>query len=471
MLRRQLLLAVAAALLLAAPAAAATHGGAVSVHSAVEGDFDLREDFTYTVRWLVYDAAAGHDNKLRVRFDGRDTILTDPTGVKARSGCRQRSRTRVVCTLRGRRSAAHPAAVFSLRDGDDELRMRGVSRDASTAVRAGAGDDLVRGSAGADEIRGDAGDDTLAGRDGDDSFGRLAERDGADRMSGGGGFDQVSYAIRNDGVHADLEGDADDGEAGEGDRIGADVEWLTGGWGPDELVGDGHDNRLGGGAGADRLRAGAGDDWLGSRGDGSLLDGGPGEDALLVLGEAATVDGGPGRDGIDDGSGETGDPSTIAAQDGAPDEIVCDGTGDAVTADAGDLVAGCTAITRTGAPAGRLLLALTPWGALMDAAFSRRFDWVRSERTLSLYLGCPQDMGRACRLRVELLRGTRRLLRTGIVEIEAGGLVEEEAFLSRPAFRRAKGRRLTARVTTIDRDGAAVVQRERVRVRVYPFAY
>ena len=465
MLRLPLLLAVAAALVLAAPASAATYGGAVRVHASVEGDFDLREDFRYTVRWLVYDAATGYDNELRVRFDGRDTILTDPAGVKARSGCRQRSRTRVVCTLRGRISTEHPAAAFLLRDGDDRLRMRGVSRDGTTAVRAGAGADRVRGSAGADDITGGAGDDVVAGRDGDDDFEQLTERDGADRMSGGAGFDRVSYEDRSAGVHADLEGDADDGEAGEGDRIGADVEWLTGGWEPDELVGDGHDNRLDGGAGADVVRAGGGDDRLGSRGDGARLDGGPGEDALRVRGAAATIDGGPGRDGIDDGSGEAGAPSAIAAQDGAPDEITCDGAGDAVTADARDLVVGCTAITRAGAPAGRLLLALAPWGELTAAPFSRRLDWVRADGSLSLYLGCPQDMGRPCRLRVELLRGTRRLLRTGIVAVEPGGLLEEEAFLTRRAFARAKGRTVTARVTTIDRDGAAVLQRERVRVR------
>ena len=132
--------------------------------------------------------------------------------------------------------------------------------------------------------------------------------------------------------------------------------------GPGRARGDGRDNRLDGGDGADELRAGGGNDRLRSRGDGSRLDGGPGEDALAFRGAASTVDGGPGRDGIDDGSGETGAPSTIAAQDGAPDEIACDGTGDAVTADARDLVVGCTALTRTGAPAGRLLLALTPWG-------------------------------------------------------------------------------------------------------------
>ena len=50
----------------------------------------------------------------------------------------------------------------------------------------------------------------------------------------------------------------------------------------------------------------------------------------------------------------------IAARDGAPDEIACVGAGDAVTADAADMVAGCTGLDRTGAPAGRLLLALTP---------------------------------------------------------------------------------------------------------------
>ena len=467
--RRLLLLALAAALVPAAPALAAGPGGTVTIRSALEGDHDIREDFRYTVRWLVYTAAPGQGNRLRVRFDGRTTTLTDPAGIRARTGCAQRSRTRVRCTQRGRVSAEHPAAVLALGDGDDTLRMRGVSRDGTTAVRAGAGDDVVRGSAGDDAITSGAGDDVLAGRDGDDRFSGGAAPDGADRIAGGHGEDLAGYAARGGAVHADLAGDPDDGEAGEGDRIGRDVEDLRGGAGPDDLAGDDRGNLLDGGAGADRLAGGGGGDWLSSDGDGARLDGGPGEDALDVRGAAAAIDGGPGRDGILDASGETGAPAVIAARDGAPDEIACVGAGDAVTADAADMVAGCTGLDRTGAPAGRLLLALTPYGELTGAPFPRRFDRFGGDGTVTLPLGCPQDMGRPCRIRVELLRGTRRVARTGIVAVDPGGIAGTEAFVSRARFRRARGKPLTARVTTRDRDGAAVVQRERIRLRRDPY--
>ncbi len=469
---RLLLLAAVLALLLAAPARAGAPapGGAVTIRSALEGDFDIREDFRTTVRWLVYTAAPGHANRLRVRFHGRRTTLTDPAGIKARTGCEQRTRTRVVCTQRGAVSAEHHAAVLALGDGDDELRMRGVSRDGSTAVRPGAGDDVVRGSAGADTITGGAGDDRLAGRDGDDAIGAGAAPDGADRMHGGRGDDLVAYPARSGAVHADLAGDADDGEAGERDRIGRDVERLRGGAGADDLAGDDRDNRLDGGAGADRLAAGGGADRLSSAGDGAVLDGGPGEDAIEAGGGAARIDGGPGRDGIADTSGEAGAPSVVAARDGAADEIACVGAGDGVTADAPDLVVGCGALDRTGSPVGRLLLALGPYGGLSSGPFARRLDR-SSDDTVSIPLGCPQDMGRPCRLRVELQLGGRRLLRTGVVAVDPGGLAEAEGFMSRARFRRARLRTVVARVATADRDGAQVLQREEIRVRRDPYGF
>ena len=55
---------------------------------------------------------------------------------------------------------------------------------------------------------------------------------------------------------------ADDGEAGEGDNIGTDIEHLVGGAGNDRLFGTAGTNTLNGGAGNDLLDGGAGADYL-----------------------------------------------------------------------------------------------------------------------------------------------------------------------------------------------------------------
>jgi Ca2+-binding RTX toxin-like protein len=74
--------------------------------------------------------------------------------------------------------------------------------------------------------------------------------------------DEVSYADRVNPVRADLEGDGDDGERGERDQIGSDVESIVGGAGADILAGSAVANWLDGGHGADLLTSGAGNDLL-----------------------------------------------------------------------------------------------------------------------------------------------------------------------------------------------------------------
>jgi Ca2+-binding RTX toxin-like protein len=141
---------------------------------------------------------------------------------------------------------------------------------------AGSGDDVILGNVGTQRFRGGKGDDFLDG-----GF-------GADVLTGGTGFDAAGYSARIKKIHADLAGDADDGEAGENDRI-EEIEALVGGSGNDELVGNSVTNTLIGGSGADRLTGQGGGDYLfGDAGSDELL-GGVGKDGF---------DGGPGADVI-----------------------------------------------------------------------------------------------------------------------------------------------------------------------------
>jgi Ca2+-binding RTX toxin-like protein len=96
---------------------------------------------------------------------------------------------------------------------------------------------------------------------------------------GGLGTDLASYALRAAALKLTLNGLTDDGAAGEGDRIGSDVENLTGGKGADLLVGNALANLLTGGPGKDILNGLAGNDifqTLDKLVD--VLDGGAGTD-------------------------------------------------------------------------------------------------------------------------------------------------------------------------------------------------
>lgn len=155
----------------------------------------------------------------------------------------------------------------------------------------GAGDDTLIGNTEANWLDGGPGADVL--------LGNL----GPDWLAGGDDYDAVSYEDRSASVTADLDGaQGDDGAAGEGDTIAADVEDLHGGEGADALTGDEFDNALFGGAGADTLVAGAGDDYVDGEAGADDVTGGAGADTLApVDGERDSASCGDGRD---DGSAD-----------------------------------------------------------------------------------------------------------------------------------------------------------------------
>jgi serralysin len=146
-------------------------------------------------------------------------------------------------------------------NGDDQ--MEGL--DGDDKLYGGAGTDSVSGGKGRDWLDGGAGDDGLVG----DEPGKVY----ADVLLGGSGSDAISYFDRVAGVTVDADGaTGDDGQAGEHDSVGADVETIIGGRGNDRLTGNNASGQLQGYAGDDVLHGGGGDD---------LVEGGPGRDRLF----------------------------------------------------------------------------------------------------------------------------------------------------------------------------------------------
>ncbi|MEU4618412.1 calcium-binding protein [Actinoplanes sp. NPDC023801] len=160
-------------------------------------------------------------------------------------------------------------------------------------LTGGGGNDQLLGAGGKDQLDGGTGDDSLkpdfaeteSGDDGPYVFDPIA----ADVVRGGSGIDTVDYSDRQrNPVTVDLDGrSGDDGRAGEGDSVGADVENVRGTIYGDTLTGSGSANELRGGGGndviaglggADRLFGDEGDDDLSGQdpaGDqGDHLDGG-----------------------------------------------------------------------------------------------------------------------------------------------------------------------------------------------------
>jgi Ca2+-binding RTX toxin-like protein len=182
-----------------------------------------------------------------------------------------------------------------------------------------AGSDQLTGGAGDDALFGGEGDDTMSGNGGDDVALPADRADellgggptdaGADAFAGGPGFDTMDYSNRLAPVKATLDGEPNDGESGEADNVGVDVEELIGGRGTDTLTGTGAAQRIVGGGGAD------------------------------------TIDPGTGIDAVRAGDGN----DTIRAQDGSAEPIACGLGTDTLTGDHDDVPDACENIT-LGAP-------------------------------------------------------------------------------------------------------------------------
>jgi Ca2+-binding RTX toxin-like protein len=141
---------------------------------------------------------------------------------------------------------------------------------------------VLDGGGGNDAMNGGAGDDTLPAGPGKDG------------MSGGEGRDLADYSGRGAALSITLDGEANDGAAGELDNVVTDVEDVTGGSGGDTMLGTASANVLNGGGGDDSLDGAQGDD---------TLDGGPGNDLLTGGQGNDKLSGGDGTDGLSGGSG------------------------------------------------------------------------------------------------------------------------------------------------------------------------
>lgn len=380
---RTVLTAALAFLALAAPASAAT----------------LSLDGTT----LVFTAAPGEANRLYLgdswNPEGK-LRLEDANGfTSVPAGCVLREETVADCdvpsALRAELGDGDDSAGFSETwvlgigveilggDGDDALDgAQTVARSETLDGGPGrdvidgfGGDDVLRGGAGDDDLDGNGGADQVLGEDGDDLLaGDDQAAPGADLIDGGAGVDEVrDYVEYGTDIHppadVSLDGQANDGRAGEGDNVvgverfrayvsgrfvltDGDEDWQV--WsnmnsGDSEVLAGGGNDRIVGEDARETIDGGAGDDYL---------EGGKNHD---------TITGGPGRDTIfgddTDASCNADFPEScvlygndaIDARDGEVDQVDCGAGQDVVSADPADVVAAnCEVVTRggvAGAPA------------------------------------------------------------------------------------------------------------------------
>jgi Ca2+-binding RTX toxin-like protein len=130
--------------------------------------------------------------------------------------------------------------------------------DGNDRLFGGNGDDSLFGDAGSDQLVGLFGNDQLSGGTGNDTLVATIERDGSDNLSGGDGIDTADYSGRNNlatrsVLNLSLDGSPNDGEAGEGDNLGADIENVKGGTGNNIITGNTGANSLQGGQSSDEI--------------------------------------------------------------------------------------------------------------------------------------------------------------------------------------------------------------------------
>jgi Ca2+-binding RTX toxin-like protein len=259
---------------------------------------------------------------------------------------------------------AQSAITFFAGDGDDDVTGGSGADvvhggDGADRLLGGAGDDRLLGEGGADTLIGEAGNDVVDGGDGDDALEHLetgsATGAGADAYAGGPGADTLWLDRHAGGMSITIDGQADDGAAGEGDDVGGDIEAIVGTPGNDAFTGSEAVDVFDGGAGSDQLHgAGGADDLRGGGGNDTLL-GGAGDDRLQGDEGADTVDGGAGADQLyGDIAGCSVfcsfDSDTLLARDGERDAVDCGGGADTAVVDSPDVVAFCATVDRAAAP-------------------------------------------------------------------------------------------------------------------------
>ena len=377
-MRRRAWIALACSLALAAALPAAARAGTVSISSGIT---------------VVYSAPAGETNNVsisreptlyRIKDSGAAITPTAPCAMVSanEATCPAAAITRILffvndlndrvaidASVVGLPAPSGPPVEISGGPGDDELigapavANRIVGNDGSSLIPdtdrivGGAEADLLLGDGGDDDLFGGDGNDTLDGRLGSDElFGEAGSDtfitgsapDGADVFSGGPSRDSLSFSSRAEPVTWTNDGNADDGEAAEGDNVLADVENGNGGNGADRLGGGPGTETLNGGGGSDTIDGGGGRDTLnGSTGDDTVA-GGEGDDEVRGQNGTDALDGGGGDDvlerfgpvGIepDKYAGGAGSDLLTYASTTAGVTVTPDGTADDGTAGEGDNV-------------------------------------------------------------------------------------------------------------------------------------
>jgi hypothetical protein len=203
---------------------------------------------------LGYTAAPGEANRLSVTRAADRIVFGEAGGIvihEAAASCDGDGTPTLSC------AAAPAEVVVALGDGDDTLTLAGLGSlraeadggdgaDRLDAARAtgfvglsgGVGDDTLLAGAGESDLAGGPGADAMTGGPESAATHYLmgAAPDGPDRVAGGEGLDVAGYSLRSAPLLLAPDGVPNDGEAGEGDDLGAAVERLEGGAGADQPI-------------------------------------------------------------------------------------------------------------------------------------------------------------------------------------------------------------------------------------------
>lgn len=342
-------------------------------------------------REIFFGALPGERNDVDVSVEATGAVrIADRVPITSGPGCTPSGVLVVRCPVAG----GVAGVTIGVRDGDDTVLVSGVG----AKLFGGPGNDTMHGGNRPSRFDGGPGDDVLTGGTAGDFFDEGTQANGADRLIGntGNGSDEVSYAKRSRRVVADLIGDRDDGEAGEGDQIASDIEELTGGKAGDRLSGNRADNIIQGRGGSDVIKGRAGDDRLSAGADllgreaahtQDRINGGPGIDTVSGSAGDNRLTGGPNPDVILAGRGD----DRIGERDKRIDQVVCGPGDDRASLDGYDFFAGgCERVARSFRPAAVPLQ--------VDTTANRG-------GTAFVEIGCPEDGPDRCSGRARILLG------------------------------------------------------------------
>jgi len=336
-------------------------------------------------------------------------------------------------------------------EGNDDIH----GGEGTDIIDGGSGNDGLFGDGGNDEISGRAGNDNEDGGPGDDSMGlsRAAccgedDDQGADSVRGGAGTDTLTLEDHSGGMTINLDDQANDGSAGEGDNIHTDIESITGTRGDDLFTGTLGRDTFTGHSGNDEIHGAGGDDELsGSTGDDRMF-GDAGNDKLQGYEGADQVDGGSGSDQL---YGDRGtctlfcsfDADQLFARDGERDTVDCGGGADAAQVDGLDIVAFCASVDRQSLPA-----AGGPGGGAAAALALKVGKSIKLKALLKRGLAVRLRCAAACKVVATLSFKGKRLGvgRKTLRKAGAARLAVKVGKKARRRVRRLRGKKLTLRV-------------------------